>query len=91
MFPGLDHNLFRSYRWRSDLVTLDVVTAYYVTEVSEGVVSYDWPALVNKLLLTGGNDYILSIGQVVPHEIIGFANHIKNYFVGTGGGKRGNT
>jgi nickel-dependent lactate racemase len=33
----------------------------------------------------GGYDLILSIGQVVPHEVIGMANYNKNIFVGTGG------
>lgn len=36
-------------------------------------------------LWTGGHDLILSIGQVVPHEVMGMANYNKNIFVGTGG------
>jgi len=40
---------------------------------------------VNKLLRDGGHDLILSIGQVVPHEVVGMANGNKNIFVGTGG------
>ena len=34
---------------------------------------------------SGGFDLILSIGQVVPHEVIGMANYNKNILVGTGG------
>jgi len=30
-------------------------------------------------------DLILSPGQVVPHEVVGMANHAKNLFVGVGG------
>jgi nickel-dependent lactate racemase len=56
-----------------------------VEEVSEGKVHYDWPAQVNKLLLDPSFDLILSIGQVVPHEVIGMANYTKNIFVGAGG------
>src|SRR5664280_1509605 len=48
-------------------------------------VDYPWPAQVNKLLRDGGHDLILSIGQVVPHEVVGMANYNKNIFVGTGG------
>jgi nickel-dependent lactate racemase len=48
-------------------------------------VEYSWPAQVNKLLVRGSHDLILSIGQVVPHEVIGMANYNKNIFVGTGG------
>jgi nickel-dependent lactate racemase len=40
---------------------------------------------VNKLLVDGDFDLILSIGQVVPHEVVGMANYNKNIFVGTGG------
>ena len=54
-------------------------------EVSEGKLDYTWPAQVNKLLRDGGHDLILSIGQVVPHEVVGMANYNKNIFVGTGG------
>ena len=85
MYPGLDHGLVRPHRWRSDLTTLGTVPASFVEEVSEGAVSFDWPAQVNTMIARGGYDAILSIGQVVPHEVIGFANHSKNLFVGTGG------
>jgi len=85
MFPGLDHNLVRPHKWRTEVVTLGEVPAEYLEEVSGGKVSYSWPAQVNRILVEGGHDLILSIGQVVPHEVIGFANHNKNIFVGTGG------
>ena len=85
MFPGLDHSLIRPHKWRTDVVTLGQVPSEYIKEISEGRLSFSWPAQVNKLLLEGGHDLILSIGQVVPHEVIGFANHNKNIFVGTGG------
>ena len=65
--------------------TTGEVPAEYVREVSEGRVDYSWPAQVNKLLLDPSFDLILSIGQVVPHEVIGMANYTKNIFVGVGG------
>jgi nickel-dependent lactate racemase len=77
--------LFRVHNWRDDVVTLGEVPADYVKQVSGGVVDYPWPAQVNRLLIEGGFDLILSIGQVVPHEVIGIANYNKNIFVGTGG------
>ena len=46
-----------------------------------------WPAQLNRLVWEGGHDLILSIGQVVPHEVIGMANYNKNIFVGTGGAR----
>jgi nickel-dependent lactate racemase len=85
MFGKVPHSLFRVHNWRTDIVTLGVVPAEFVQEVSENQVDFSWPAQVNKLLVEGNFDLILSIGQVVPHEVIGMANYNKNIFVGTGG------
>jgi nickel-dependent lactate racemase len=85
MFGNMPKNLFRVHDWREGLVTLGEVPEEYVREQSEGLVSYPWPAQVDKLLVEGGFDLILSLGQVVPHEVIGMANYNKNVFVGTGG------
>jgi len=85
MFGTVPAGLFRAHDWRRDLVTLGEVPAEYVSEVSEGRVDFTIPAQVNQMLVEGGHDLILSIGQVVPHEVAGMANHNKNVFVGTGG------
>lgn len=85
MFAGVPRQLFRLHDWRNDVVTLGQVPADFVKEVSENRVEYPWPAQVNKMLVEGGHDLILSVGQVVPHEVIGMANYNKNVFVGTGG------
>ncbi len=85
MFPGVPQSLFRVHDWRNGIVTLGEVPAGYVREQSGGLVDFPWPAQVDKLLVEGGFDLILSIGQVVPHEVIGMANYTKNVFVGTGG------
>jgi len=85
MFPGIPHELFRVHRWRDDVETIGEVPAEYVNQVTEGIWNRDWPAQVNRLLIEGGHDLIFSLGQVVPHEVIGMANYNKNIFVGTGG------
>ncbi len=85
MFGKIPHSLFRVHNWRNDLVKLGEIPAEYIKEISEGRVDYSMPAQVNTLLTQGGFDLILSIGQVVPHEVIGMANYNKNIFVGTGG------
>ena len=85
MFGHVPHNLFRVHDWRNDVVTVGEVPSEYVRKISEGRVSYPWPAQVNRLLLDPSFDLILSIGQVVPHEVIGMANYTKNIFVGVGG------
>jgi len=85
MFGETPRELFRVHDWRRDIVTLGEVPGEFVREVSEGKMEYSWPAQVNKLLRDGGHDLILSIGQVVPHEVVGMANGSKNIFIGTGG------
>lgn len=85
MFGDMPADLFRVHDWRSGLTTLGEVPSSFVQEQSEGKVDYTWPAQVNRILVDGGFDLILSIGQVVPHEVIGMANYNKNIFVGTGG------
>lgn len=85
MFGDMPLSLFRVHDWRHGLATLGRVPGAFVREQSEGKLDYDWPAQVDKLLVEGGHDLVLSIGQVVPHEVVGMANHSKNIFVGTGG------
>jgi nickel-dependent lactate racemase len=85
MFGATPRGLFRVHDWRNDIVTLGEVPGEFMREVSEGKLDYPWPAQVNKLLRDGGHDLILSIGQVVPHEVVGMANGSKNIFIGTGG------
>ena len=85
MFGHTPASLFRVHDWRNDVVTVGEVPSEYVREVSEGRLDFTWPAQVNKLLLDPSFDLILSIGQVVPHEVIGMANYTKNIFVGVGG------
>ncbi|HCC37783.1 MAG TPA: D-mannonate epimerase [Treponema sp.] len=85
MFPNTPKEFFRAHDWRNDVVELGRLEKEWVEKTTEGAVSYDWPVQVNRLLLEGGFSLIISLGQVVPHEVIGLANHAKNLFVGTGG------
>jgi nickel-dependent lactate racemase len=85
MFGNVPQDLFRVHNWRTDVETVGEVPAEFIREQSEGKLSYAWPAQVNKLISQGGFDLILSLGQVVPHEVIGMANYNKNILVGTGG------
>ena len=85
MFPTLPHSLVRVHDWRNDVVTIGEVSADFVRQATEDIYTRPWPAQLNKLVWEGQHDAIFSIGQVVPHEVIGMANHNKNLFVGTGG------
>jgi nickel-dependent lactate racemase len=85
MYAGVPEKLFRVHNWRTGITTVGEVPAEFVKQVSGGAVDFSWPAQVANLLWTGKHDLILSVGQVVPHEVVGMANYNKNIFVGTGG------
>jgi nickel-dependent lactate racemase len=85
MFGNMPFELFHTHNWRKDTVTLGEVPAEFVHQQSEGKLNYSWPVQINRMLVEGGFGLILSIGQVVPHEVIGMANYNKNILVGTGG------
>lgn len=85
MFKSVPGSLFRVHDWRNDVVTVGTIPGEFVSEITDGALNYSWPAQLNNLVFNGGHDLILSVGQVVPHEVIGMANYNKNLFVGTGG------
>jgi len=85
MFPGLPKELIREHDFRNDVVTIGEVPSDFVSEASEGVYSKPWPVELNRLIWQGGHDLVLSIGQIVPHEVVGMANYNKNLLIGTGG------
>lgn len=73
------------HHWQTDTVRLGYVPAEVCSEISNGLFPEQIDVEVNHLLVDGGYDLILSVGQVVPHEVVGMANYSKNIFVGTGG------
>ena len=75
---------FKVHDWRNDVVTLGKASSEFVKELSGGKLDYEVSVQVNKIVYDN-YDLIVSIGQVVPHEVIGMANHAKNLFVGVGG------
>jgi nickel-dependent lactate racemase len=86
MFPNTPKDKFLVHDWRGGVTELGRLEAEWVEKITEGAVRFDWPVQVNKKLRrNGGFSLIISIGQVVPHEVVGMANHAKNIFVGTGG------
>ena len=85
MFGDVPQSLFHIHNWRTDIETIGEVPAAFIEEQSEGKLHYSWLAQINRLLLEGNFDLILSVGQVVPHEVIGMANYNKNVLIGTGG------
>lgn len=85
MFGDVPKELFRNHDWRNEVRTIGHIDSSVIKEVSEGKLEFEWPAQVNRMLVEGNHDLILSVGQVVPHEVVGMANHHKNILIGTGG------
>lgn len=85
MFAGIPLTKFHQHNWRRDVATLGEVPGAFVNEASGGLLDYAIPCEVNRMLLLPRWDRIFSLGQLVPHEVIGIANHNKNVFIGTGG------
>lgn len=83
--PEIPRDAFLVHNWRKDVVKLGQVPGEFVAEVSEGLISDPIDVEVNKRLLDSSYDLIISIGQVVPHEVVGMANYTKNILVGCGG------
>jgi len=76
---------FVVHDWRNDVVTIGHAPADMVKEATGGMVNTPWPAQLNRIVWEGNHDLVLSVGQVVPHEVMGMANFNKNLFVGVGG------
>jgi nickel-dependent lactate racemase len=85
MFGSMPSDLIQAHDWRNGLTELGRISGEEMSNLSGGRLDYDWPVQVNKILVEEDWDLILSIGQVVPHEVVGMANYTKNILVGTGG------
>ena len=85
MFGDIPFERMLVHKWRTDVVKLGEIPADFLSEITDGL--WDEPvwAEVNRLVMDRSYDLIISPGQVVPHEVIGMANHSKNLFVGVGG------
>ena len=75
---------FKVHDWRNDVVTLGEVPSELIKEWSDGKLDYSVKAQCNKILFDN-YDLIISVGQIVPHEVVGMANYTKNLMVGVGG------
>ena len=85
MFGDIPYERFIPHSWREDVVKIGEVPASYLEEITEGLWHDPVSVEINRRVMDESYDLILSLGQVVPHEVIGMANHSKNLFVGVGG------
>ncbi len=85
MFGEIPEERILVHNWKKTYKILGEIPAYFVKEVSNGAADFAIPVAINNMVMDGGWDVIINIGHVVPHEVLGFANHNKNYFIGLGG------
>ncbi len=85
MFGDIPFNRFIPHNWRTDVIKLGEIPVAYVEEISEGLWHDSIDVEINRRVMDPAYELIISPGQVVPHEVIGMANHAKNLFVGVGG------
>ena len=85
MFGSIPEERIHAHDWKNGVTHVGTVPAEVVREQTGGVVDWEMPIDLNTMTVTENWDLIINIGHVVPHEVLGFANHNKNYFIGLGG------
>lgn len=85
MFGSIPNERIHAHDWRDGCVHVGEVPAEFVKQACNGVAYWPIPIWLNRSLMTEPWDLIVNLGHVVPHEVLGFANHNKNYFIGLGG------
>ena len=85
MFGDIPYEKMFIHNWRTDVIRLGEIPAFYMNEITEGLWKEPVSVEVNRKIMDESYDLIISPGQVVPHEVIGMSNHAKNLFVGVGG------
>jgi nickel-dependent lactate racemase len=85
MFGSIPDERIHAHDWRAGCVHVGEVPAEFVRTSCGGVADWPIPIHLNRMLMEGPWDLVINVGHVVPHEVLGFANHNKNYFIGLGG------
>ena len=75
---------FLVHDWRKKVRHVGTVPGKLIGEWSGGMLDYDVRVEISHQLFAG-YDLILSVGQLVPHEVVGIANYTKNIMTGAGG------
>jgi nickel-dependent lactate racemase len=85
MFGSIPEERIHAHDWKDGVTHVGTIEASFVKEKTGGAVDWEMPIDLNTMTVTEDWDLIINIGHVVPHEVLGFANHNKNYFIGLGG------
>src|ERR1051325_634753 len=85
MFGSIPNERIHAHDWRGGCVRVGEIGAEEVSKTCGGVADWPIPIVLNRMLMEEPWDLVINVGHVVPHEVLGFANHNKNYFIGLGG------
>src|SRR4029077_13976401 len=85
MFGSIPEERIHAHDWRHGVTRVGMIPADKVAELTSGKADWAIPIDLNTFLMDEQWDLIINVGHVVPHEVLGFANHNKNYFIGLGG------
>ena len=85
MFGDIPQARIHRHDWERSCLTLGEINRDIVRRATGGAADWPIPVQINRAVVEGGYDLVINIGQVVPHEVLGFSNHNKNYFIGLGG------
>jgi nickel-dependent lactate racemase len=85
MFGSIPNERIHAHDWRGGCVEVGEIPGRFLDEATQGAADWSMPIVLNRMLMAEPWDLIINVGHVVPHEVLGFANHNKNYFIGLGG------
>jgi nickel-dependent lactate racemase len=85
MFGSIPNERIHAHHWIETCVKVGTIPAGFVEETTGGAAHWMFPLVLNKMLMEEPWDLVINVGHVVPHEVLGFANHNKNYFIGLAG------
>jgi nickel-dependent lactate racemase len=85
MFGSIPNERIHAHDWRGGCVEVGEIPSRFMDEATQGAADWPLPIVLNRMLMNDEWDLIINVGHVVPHEVLGFANHNKNYFIGLAG------
>jgi nickel-dependent lactate racemase len=80
---GKSHIFNHHWEDARNFVTLGVISAAEIGEITGGMLAQEVPVRLNKLILD--YDQLLICGPVFPHEVVGFSGGTKYFFPGIAG------
>lgn len=85
MFGSIPEERIHPHDWRDGCVEVGEIPAELVEQTTAAAADWAIPVLLNRMLMQQPWDLVINVGHVVPHEVLGFANHNKNYFIALAG------